>query len=345
MTARALTLPAPFVTEGGAVLAGAEIAYEEYGNPMGPVVLLGHGGLSSQRATDWWGGLIGPGRPFDTDRFRILSPNALGGMYGSCSPLSIDPATGRNYGPTFPAITLVDQVRFQAAFLDALAVGRLACVAGPSMGSLHALTFAATYPHRVDRAVAVATAARMTASGMAMHHFMMNTFRADPGFLDGWYPPGTPLAAARIIWQVMKLYYTSEQLFRELCAQPHAPGAQSRRSARAQAFLTARQDAGSAPYDANCFIASLNAINSYDLGEGFASLEEGVRRIQCPVLLVSVDTDNEFPPREAEELAAILNAARPGQATTALIRSMWGHLGCVQEPEQLGAILDAWLAE
>jgi len=173
----------------------------------------------------------------------------------------------------------------------------------------------------------------------------MNTFRADPGFMDGWYPPGTPLAAARIIWQVMKLYYTSEQLFRELCAQPHAPGAQSRRSARAQAFLTARQDVGSAPYDANCFIASLNAINSYDLGEGFASLEEGVRRIQCPVLLVSVDTDNEFPPREAEELAGILNAARPGQATTALIRSMWGHLGCVQESEQLGAILDAWLPE
>jgi pimeloyl-ACP methyl ester carboxylesterase len=56
--------------------------------------------------------------------------------------------------------------------LDALGIARLYCIAGPSMGSLHTLCFAAMYPERVERAIAVATAARMTASGMAMHHFL-----------------------------------------------------------------------------------------------------------------------------------------------------------------------------
>lgn len=353
---KSLELPHPFVTEGGATLPDAPVAYEEYGNPAGPVILICHGGISSNHAAGkyadsdaapgWWDGIIGAGKPFDTDRFRVLAINALGGMYGSCSPLSVDQTSGRHYGPTFPAITLRDQVRFIAAFLDAINIERLWCMAGPSMGSLHTLTFAAMFPERVERAVAVATAARMTASGMAMHHFMINAFRADLGFAGGWYPPGVPLAAARLLWQVIKLYYTSEQLFKLNCADsvPHGPGAQALRSAKTAEFLAAGIDAGIAPYDPNCFIASLTAINSHDLGEGFASLEEGVRRIRCPLLLVNIDSDHEFPPYAAEEIAGILNAVRPGQATTRVIESIWGHIGCIREPEQLGRHLHEWLA-
>jgi homoserine O-acetyltransferase len=352
---RTLVLSRPFVTEAGARLPEAPVAYEEYGNPGGPVILICHGGLSSQHAAGryrerdpapgWWDDLIGPGRPFDTDRFRILSSNALGGMHGSCSPLSIDPRTGRPYGPTFPVLTLGDQVRFQAAFLDAMDIDRLWCVAGPSMGSLHALTFAALFPERLDRAVAVATAARMTASGMAMHHFMMDVYRSDPGFQAGWYPPGVPLAAARVLWQAIKLYYTSEALFRVSCADPvpHGPGAQARRSARTHAFLSAGQAAGSAAYDPNCFLTTLAAVNTHDLGEGFATLEAGLRRIHCPLLMINIASDAEFPPAEAEAIARILNAARPGQATSRVISSMWGHLGCVREPEALEACLRDWL--
>lgn len=354
---KSIVLPQAFVTENGATLLSAPVAYEEYGNPNGPVIMVCHGGISSnhaagkysekEAAAGWWDGVIGPGKPFDTDRFRILSINALGGMYGSCSAMTTDPQTGCRYGPTFPVITLRDQVRFIAAFLDAMGVEKLWCMGGPSMGSLHTLTFAAMYPQRVERAVAVATAARMTASGMAMHHLMMNAFRADPNFNGGWYTPGVPLAAAKLLWQVIKLYYTSEQLYKKTCADsvPHGPGAQMKRSANAAAFITAGLDAGIAGYDPNCFITSLAAINTHDLGEGFDTFEEGVRRIQCPLLLVNIDSDHEFPPYAAEEIAGIINAARPGQVTTRVINSMWGHIGCIREPEQLGKFLREWLPE
>jgi homoserine O-acetyltransferase len=352
---KSLSLSQTFLTEGGTTLPLARVAYEEYGNPNGPVILINHGGISSHHAAGkycdddpaagWWDGLIGLGKPFDTEHFRILSINALGGMYGSCSPLSINPLTGHRYGPTFPAITLRDQVRFIAAFLDTMGIERLWCMGGPSMGSLHTLTFSAMYPQRLERAVAVATAARMTASGMAMHHFMTNAFRADPDFQSGWYPPGRPLAIAKLLWQVLRLYYTSEQLYKVSCADsvPHGPGAQMTRSAKTAEFLTAGLDAGITPYDPNCFIASLAAINTHDLGEGFTTFEEGVRRIQCPLLLVNIDSDHEFPPYAAEEIAGILNAVRPSQATTRLITSMWGHLGCIHETEQIGKYLREWL--
>jgi homoserine O-acetyltransferase len=98
-------LPKSFITEAGIALPTPVVAYEEYGNHGGRTILLCHGGLSSCHAAGkysgsdplpgWWDGMIGPGLAFDTNRFHIVSVNALGSMYGTTGPGSIDPATAR----------------------------------------------------------------------------------------------------------------------------------------------------------------------------------------------------------------------------------------------------------
>jgi len=60
--------------------------------------------------------------------------------------------------------------------------------------------------------------------------------------------------------------------------------------------------------------------------------------------MINIDTDHEFPPHEAEEVAGILNAVRPGQATVKIVESPWGHLGCIREPAQIGKFISEWLA-
>jgi homoserine O-acetyltransferase len=350
-------LPHPFVTESGFTLGQPEVAYEQYGLSDGPVILLCHGGLSSCHAAGkyaesdalagWWDELVGPGKVFDTGRYRILAMNALGSNHGSTGPGSIDPATGRRYGPSFPQLTTRDQVRFIKAFLDHIGVYRLHVMAGPSMGSLHTLQMAAMYPELVNAAIAVATAGRMTASGMAMHHFMANALKADPGFADGWYDPAQPLAAMKLVWQVVRIYYTSEKLYQQFCfdAIPDGPGAQAKRAQATDQFLRAGTEVAVTAFDPNALITVVNAVNTHDLGDGAASYAEGVRKIDCPLLLLNVDTDQEFPPRCADELAQILNAKRPGQASVRLIESAWGHLGCVRESAQLDRHIRAWMAE
>lgn len=350
-----LPLHLPFITEDGFTFTRPEVAFEEYGQPDGPVILLCHGGLSSchaagkYAATDaiagWWDDLVGPGKAFDTGRYRILAMNALGSNHGSTGPGAIDPATGRRYGPTFPHLTLRDQVRFIKAFLDQLNVNRVHLVAGPSMGSLHALQMAAMYPQMVGAAIAVATAGRMTASGMAMHHFMTNALQADPQFADGWYEPGQPLAAMKLVWQVIRIYYTSEKLYQQFCFDRirHGAGAQQKRALATNQFLQAGTEAAVPAFDPNALIRVVEAVNSHDLGEGFATYEEGVRQIRCPLLLLNIDTDQEFPPRAAEELAQILNATQPGQVDVRLIESIWGHLGCVRESAQLDLHMRTWM--
>lgn len=341
-------LPEPFLTEKGGVLKEAVVAYEEYGKKEGPTVFITHGGLSSHHAAGrysaqdplpgFWDDLIGPGKAIDTERFRVLSANSLGSMYGSASPLTFNPDTGKHYGPDFPKITLIDMVRFYKAFLDQMGVSRLFMMTGPSMGSLQALQMAALYPDYVGSVAAVATAGRMPPSGMCIHHFMINALQMDPEFNKGWYQIGTPRLALHLIQQVARIYYTHERFVKERCwdSVPEGKDAQEKRSLNARNYLQTGVEEQIEGRDPNCYIRVLNAINSYDLGKDVQNYEKGVQRIKCPVLLINISTDAEFPPYWAEEVAEILNRKKPDQAQVKIIDSPWGHMGCVQEGKAIG---------
>ena len=53
---------------------------------------------------------MGHGKAFDSNRFFIICANTLGSPYGSASPVTINPDTGRPYGPEFPPTTIRDDV-------------------------------------------------------------------------------------------------------------------------------------------------------------------------------------------------------------------------------------------
>ena len=42
------------------------------------------------------------------------------------------------------------------------------------------------------------------------------------------------------------------------------------------------------------------------MGDGFPSLEEGVARVQCPVLVLGVTSDILFPVQQQREMAEML---------------------------------------
>ena len=266
-------------------------------------------------------------------------------MYGSSSPLTLNPDSGRHYGPEFPEISLIDMVRYHKAFLDQMEVPRLFMMAGPSMGSLQALQMAALYPDYVESVVAVATAGRMTPSGMYIHHFMINALQMDPAFNNGRYKIGAPKFALRLIQQVARIYYTHERFVKEKCwdSVPEGKDSQEKRNANARNYLQIGVEEQIAGRDPNCYIRVLNAINSYDLGRDVQNYKMGVQRIKCPVLLINISTDSEFPPYWAEEVAEIINRKNPGQAQVKIIDSPWGHMGCVQEGMAIGKHISDFL--
>lgn len=340
-----ITLSSSYVTINGAEIKQPVVAYEEYGNPEGPVILLCHGGLSNQHAADvtevdpapgWWDKLVGPGNIFDTEKFRILSLNALGSIAGTSSAITINPDTGKPYGKDFPYVTMEDMARFTKQALEELGVKKVFWAAGLSMGSLILLNLAVLFPEFVGAVTPVATSAYMTSGGIAIHNVFINSIQNTPGWQNGETDSFDVRNAVMVMSQMSKVYYTHYSLYEKMTA---GNGDQLAKEKQLSDYLMAGMEAYADGHDANCVITCLRACNSYSLANGFGSLEAAYARMDMPALVISVDTDPEFPPHYGKELVDGINAQHPGQAEHAIIKSINGHLGCVLEGEQLKEVM------
>jgi homoserine O-acetyltransferase len=166
---------------------------------------------------------MGAGKALDYTRYFIFCANVLGSPDGSASSLSINPGTGRQYGPTFPDTTIRDDIRYVAWFsrlsterltkssihklvLAALGVTSVAAVIGGSMGGMHTLEWPlCTPPGYVKNIIPIATSAYQGAWGISWGETQRQVICADATFNDGWYnalpggQPGKGLGAARMI--------------------------------------------------------------------------------------------------------------------------------------------------
>src|SRR5262245_35858283 len=219
---RYATWTEPLRLDSGATLAPITLAYETYGElslARDNAILLLHA-LSgdahaagrhtlADRKPGWWDAMVGPGRPFDTDRYFVICSNVIGGCQGSTGPSSIDPATGRPYGARFPVVTVADMVRAQARLLDQLGIRQLLAVAGGSMGGFQALEWATAYPDRVRGAILLATSARSSVQTLAWNAIGRRAIMSDPRWRGGDYyssePPTDGLAVARMIGHITYL--------------------------------------------------------------------------------------------------------------------------------------------
>ena len=157
--------------------------------------------------------MIGPGKAFDTERFFVVSTNLLGGCRGTTGPSSRNPKTGRPYGSDFPVITVADMVRAQRAFLAELGIGRLAAVAGGSLGGMQALEWAVLYGDDVGAIVPIASTHALRPQGVAWNAIARNSITADPDWQGGhYYDTGrTPTRGMGVARMVGHITYLSAQ--------------------------------------------------------------------------------------------------------------------------------------
>jgi homoserine O-acetyltransferase len=309
-----------FTLESGVMLPEMTLAYETYGRlaPDGRnAILITHGFTGSHHAAGKyaesdaqagsWDGLIGPGKTIDTDRYFVVSSNMLGSSYGSTAPRSVNPATGRPYGPDFPAITLGDIVTAQRAMLDALGVTHLVAVAGPSFGGYQAFQWAVTFPEHMHGIVAVVTAPKGSGGPEAVQA-LVDQLARDPNWNGGWYYDrgGIPATLAAMRIDTLMRYGTHEALAARF-PDPAARQAEIRRQAETWAGL----------FDANSLVTLRRAAVAFDAERDFD-------RIRAKVLYVLSRTDKLFPPSIAPGVMARLAAARV-DATYVEIDTEFGH--------------------
>ena len=343
----------PVDLERGRRLPEVTIAYETWGT-LSPgrdnVVVVEHALTGDSHVVGeagpghaspgWWGGLVGPGRPIDTDRWFVVASNVLGGCQGTTGPASAAP-DGAPWGSRFPHLTIRDQVSAEAALLDHLVIQRLAAVIGGSMGGMRAIEWAATFPDRVDRCIVLASGAYATADQIAWCQPQLLAIRHDPDFAGGdYYGTGlSPVHGLGLARRIAHITYRTETELSERFGREAQPGEDplhpaARGRYAVESYLDHHAGKLARRFDANSYLVLTEAMNSHDVGRGRGGLAGALGRVTADCTIVSVDTDRLYPPRLSDELAELLP-----RATRAHVRSVYGHDGFLIEEEQVGAIV------
>ncbi|MEN9538028.1 MAG: Homoserine O-acetyltransferase [Pseudomonadota bacterium] len=300
----------------GGVLPSVEVAYTTRGRlaPDGRnAILVTHGFTSAHTmiepghhvAEGSWLPILGPGLPLDTQRWFIVCSNMLGSAAGTTGPRSINPATGRPWGPDFPDIRLEDIVAVQHRLLQALGVRHLRAVLGPSYGGWQALQWALSFPDEVDAIGVIASDFRHPIGQSKATQIAR--LSQSPQWHGGWYYDTGGMAETLLALRLQTLQnYGLETLYEQRYPDP----------AQRRAAMEAPARAWSQQFDANSMVVLAAAAEHFDV----ASRVEAIR---ARTLLVQCNTDKVFPASE-ESRALLARVSAPTRYVE--LDSPYGHM-------------------
>jgi homoserine O-acetyltransferase len=339
----------PLELEAGGSLPTVTMAYETWGDPSAPPVLVLHALTGDSHASGpampghlmpgWWDGIVGPGGAIDTERFFVVCPNVLGGCQGTTGPSSIAPEAGRPYGGSFPVITIRDQVAAEMQLADNLGIERWHAVAGGSMGGMRVLEWAVGAPERVARAVVVAVGAEATAEQIALCSVQNRAIRGDPHFRGGDYYDGPfPDAGMGLARRIGHYSYRSEPelavRFGRVAQGDEQPLAGGRYAI--ESYLDHQAAKLVDRFDANSYLVLSDAMNHHDVGRGRGGVAAALARVTAEVTVAGIESDRLYPLRLQRQMASLL----PGQPRVEVIPSLSGHDGFLIEGEAVGKVID-----
>lgn len=347
----------------GRELAGYDIVYETYGTlnaDRSNAVLICHAlsghhhaaGLhgSDDRKPGWWDDYIGPGKPIDTRHFYVVSLNNIGGCHGSTGPASINPATGKPWGPDFPSLRCRDWVRTQHELMLRLGIAQWAAVIGGSLGGMQAMRWSLQYPERLRHCIVIAAAMKLSAQNIAFNEIARQAIQSDPEFHAGRYIehgtlPARGLALARMVGHITYLSADGmmEKFGRDLKTGGFDLGSDNLVEFQVQSYLRHQGDAFSKTFDANTYILMTHALDYFDLAREYDDdAAQAFRNARCGFLVISFTSDWRFSPARSREIVdALIAARRP--VSYAQIESPHGHDAFLVPNERYENVLTAYL--
>ncbi len=359
----AQTVQIPLPDEGlklrkGGVLHELTVLYETYG-VLSPdrdnVVYVCHALTGdahvagrndpSDAKPGWWEEMIGPCKGIDTDYYFVVCANILGGCTGTTGPSSINPETGKQYGSSFPEITVADVVRVQKLLLEQLGIERLAVVIGGSFGGMQVIQWGIQYQDLVDRCICIAAGASLSAQALAFDVVARDAIVSDPNWADGDYynndaGPEWGLSHARKIGHITYLSPESlqEKFGRETKGGVDADG----QCFQVESYLKYQAEKFIERFDANSYLCITQAMGSFDLIKEFGSLAAAFENVRAKFLIIGLSSDWLFPPEQSTELAAAL--LRSGKhVSCCTLKAPYGHDAFLIDIQNLSETVKAFL--
>ncbi len=318
LTEGVLEVPGEWRLHHGGRLRDVRLAWRLAGAAAAPLVCAMGGIWCDRRLYEpgdlrrgCWREIVGPGRPLDADRNRILSLDYLAGKGDS---------TGPEAGGEFPSVSTYDQADALARLLDHLRIREVRAIVGGSYGGMVALAFAERYPERVGALVTVSAADMAHPMAVAWHSVQRHIVRfavACGRGLEG-------LHLARAVG--MATYRSSEEFAARFATTPRLEG--ERFVFPVEHYLFADDPEWLTGFRPEAFLALSESLDLHHVDAA---------RIFVPTAAVAAREDQLVPLTDVRGLGARLGNARVHE-----ISSIYGHDAYLRETEQLRRVLATW---
>ena len=342
----------PLELDCGVSLGPFTLAYQTYGTlnrDRSNAVLLCHALTGDQFVrgphpltgrAGWWELMVGPGKPFDTDRYFVICSNALGGCMGTTGPKDINPATGRPWGLDFPVITIRDMVKAQAMLLDHLGIEQLFCVSGGSMGGMQALQWVASFPERCYTAVPIACAAKHSAQNIALNEVGRQAIMADPDWRAGRYQEHgvNPVGGLAVARMAAHITYLSESALQRKFGR----ALQDRSNVtygfdadfQVESYLRHQGQSFVERFDANSYLYITRAIDYFDLAAEYDGvLANAFRGVDTRFCVISFTSDWLYPTAENRAIVRALAAVAANVSFVEVVSDKGHDAFLLDEPD------------
>lgn len=341
----------------GARFSELRQVYAMYGEPnktKSNIILVCHaltgghrlaGDVIDGEPEPWWDTIVGDGKALDTTKYCIICFNNIGSPYGSTSPISNNPDTGRKYRLELPLVTPRDIAFAQKKAAEVLGINKFHAIIGGSFGGMIAYEIAITFPECTENLAVIAAPDRLYPQAIAFNAVQRQTITNDPAWGNGYYTDRGPvngLAAARMLAMIT---YRSEKSFTERyrrdMVDSHCHGWNSK--FQVESYLEHHGRKLVERFDANCYLYITKSMDFHDIGVNRNGVLEAWKNFKGKNLLtVGISSDMLFPNWQVEEAARV--AAEVGvNSYYEEIESNNGHDAFLIDFDQLDEFLRSFL--
>ncbi len=380
--------PKKLVLDSGVEFGPITVSYETYGElnykkDNGILVfhaLSGDAHAAGYNKIDdpkpgWWDNMIGPQKPFDTNKYFVICANVLGGCKGTTGPSSINPETKKYYGLDFPEITINDMVKVQKELIDYLKIEKLFCVAGGSMGGMLALQWIKSYPEKAEAAIIIATTPEHSAQQIAFNSIGRYAIISDPNWNNGNYycsgnKPTTGLSVARMIGHIT--YLSEEAMHKKFgreyinslkknfsntnkliikpseIEKPIENGLNQEKKANfkkefeVENYLHYQSESFIKRFDPNSYLYITKAIDNFNISKGYNNLATALKNVKAKCLVISFSSDWLYP---KEQSLKIVKALKINNIDTTYVNLLtpYGHDSFLIDDEKFKSVVKGFL--
>ena len=327
----------PLVLESGEVIEGLDIAYDTFGKLNGAkdnVIWVCHALTANSDVADWWPHTVEQGKFLDPERYFIVCANFLGSHYGTTSPLSVNPKTGRKWYYDFPRITVRDMVRCHQILARALGIERVKLLIGSSIGGFQCMEWAIMEPQFMENLSLIATTTCSEPWAAAFNESQRMAIRLDKTWGEERDDAGIDgMAVAR---SIALISYRGGAAYNATQQEENLTEASFER--RAHSYQQYQGEKLRRRFNALSYYRLSEAVDSHNIARGRGSIAQALSTIEARTLVVAISSDILFPPEAHTPLREHI-----ADVEYHLIESSFGHDGFLVEHEKLNTIIENFI--